>query len=185
MGPHALSRPGGGAVGGDLPRRLSRVRLRGSDRPCVGPAAPLQLAGHQNGVEAIAFSEDGRRVASGDRNGIVLVWDLRNPKAEPLRLSHPGGPIHAVAFSPDATRLASSNGGVAVHIWDLRDSKSGPTVLTHQDSVQALAFSPDGTRLASSGSGMHLWNLNTPNAPPVHNVPGSRLLRLRRDLLVS
>ena len=130
-------------------------------------AAPLQLAGHRTGVEAVAFTNNGRYLASGDRNGSVHVWDLQNLKAKPLWLSHANRPIHSVAFSPDGSLVAVSDGDTVVHLWKVHDRQSEPTIITHSDTVQSLAFSRDGRQLAVGGAGLYLWNVSSLSAPPM------------------
>jgi WD40 repeat protein len=80
--------------------------------------APLQTGnGPNGGVNGIAFSPDGTRLASADGDGIVRQWD-------PATLRPVGAPLHAsarhgvsgVAFSPDSTRLASADGLGAVRL---------------------------------------------------------------------
>jgi WD40 repeat protein len=66
------------------------------------------LRGHSSPVLSLAFSPDGRSLASGDRDQAIIVWDLATGHRR-QRLAEPMGPITALAYSPDGSLLASAN----------------------------------------------------------------------------
>jgi WD40 repeat protein len=114
------------------------------------------LKGHADAVLAVAYSPDGRRLASGSSDGVVKVWDPAAAR-EVLTLRAHEGRVAAVAFSPDGTRLASA-GGDRVKVWN---AATGELALT-LDAGGHVAFSPDGTLLASpadSSGGVRVWEL--------------------------
>jgi WD40 repeat protein len=80
------------------------------------------LKGHVHYVWKVAFSPDGRYLASGSWDSTVKVWDLEAPEsAEPVTLRGHAGFIHGLAFSPDGRRLASASGSPRhgeVKVWD-------------------------------------------------------------------
>jgi WD40 repeat protein len=80
------------------------------------------LKGHVNYVWKVAFSPDGRYLASGSWDSTVKVWDLEAPEsAEPVTLRGHAGFIRSLAFSPDGRRLASASGYASqgeVKVWD-------------------------------------------------------------------
>jgi WD40 repeat protein len=81
-----------------------------------------RLKGHQAYVWRVAFSPDGRYLASGSWDSMIKIWDLQAPEsAEPVTLRGHAGFILGLAFSPDGRRLASASGYAGrgeIKVWD-------------------------------------------------------------------
>jgi WD40 repeat protein len=114
---------------------------------------------------SVAFSCDGRRLATGDWTGGVKLWDAQ-AGGEPLctfpKSRKTPHPITALAFSPDGRRLATSSFGRRVDVWDTTTGELRYP-LPHSGLVQCVAFSPDGRRLASAGEDrtVRVWDATT------------------------
>ncbi len=114
---------------------------------------------HENGVSVVAFSQDGRWVASGDREGTVLIWEAATGRkvAQVDHREH----ITAIAFSPCLSdpnnTLSQCEEFIVTGSWDgtarvwVMTTGNEVARMTHGERVSAVAFSPDGQRVISGG----------------------------------
>ena len=120
-------------------------------------------ADHQRTVTALAFSHDGRRLASGGEDGSVIVRDATTSRA--MNISHiTKAFVYALGFSPDDTQLAIAFGAGFVSLHDLRTGRKDRGLGSPgRLRVNALAYSPDGQSLASGTQheGVQVWNPRT------------------------
>lgn len=135
-------------------------------------SAPLQL-GHSNSVTALAFSPDGRLLASGGWDGMIKLWSMQG--GELLHTLEQGdGWITALAFAPDGHSLAGATKAGTLRLWDMPSGRlQWSKEATY--SPYALAFSPDGRILASSGWAGYLdiWDVEKQQRLQVLKAPAS------------
>ena len=101
-------------------------------------------------ASAVAFSPDGRHLASTGRDLKTLLWDTRTQR-QVLRLPRAGDQEHnSVAFAPDGKLLAMAGNDRTIRLWDVTNRRYTSPITGHAGSVSAVAFSPDGRLLASA-----------------------------------
>jgi WD40 repeat protein len=119
----------------------------------------LTFGGHGGSALAVAWSPDGRRVASADARGVIQLWDAADGQG--LRLLRGSqSAVRSVAWSPDGTRLASADWNGTARVWDTANGKQVVSYRGHAGAVFAVAWSPDGKWLASGGEDktIHVWD---------------------------
>jgi WD40 repeat protein len=108
-----------------------------------------EVTGHRNQVDDLAFSPDGRLLASCDGRN-TFVWDVATGRREPrLPAGLPGG-ASSVAFSCDGRMLAPASGGGPIRLWEVATWGQRTTLPGHRDGVLALHFAADGRLYSGS-----------------------------------
>jgi len=122
-------------------------------------SSPVQ----QGAVRSVAFSPDGRRVASASDDKMVRIWDSTTGKEIFLLRGHTDS-VWSVAFSPDGQYIASASRDKTIRIWE---ATSGKNLLIIQEKekihLPCIAFSPSGKRVAATSSGfaIRIWDVET------------------------
>ena len=152
---HAISTPEGYARAQEL---LDEVRPQSKERDLRGWEwyyLHAQRAGNELVLEefsqypvAVAFSPNGRLIATGDSFGKVKVFDANTGR---LERTFPGQQdvVSWVAWSPDGTRIASAGADSTARIWNLENGSEELALVGHTKWVAVVAWSPDGRRLVT------------------------------------
>jgi WD40 repeat protein/serine/threonine protein kinase len=122
--------------------------------------------GDEEGVVAVAFTPDGKRVVSTSQKGMIKTWDAT--RAPEMRVFRQGGGAWHAVLSPDGRQVAAASLAMSVLIWDTATGVA-PMALEDKEgeNYQQVAYSPDGNYLAAAIhcadalGGVRIWDART------------------------
>jgi WD40 repeat protein len=136
------------------------------------PAKPdLVIAAHKDLIYDVAFSPDGKVLASTGYDRLIKLWDVATAK-EVRTLKDHSDTVYGLSFSPDGKLLASAAADRAVKVWDVATGRRLYTLGDNTDWVYAVAWSPDGRHLAAGGidKSIRIWEATAQSGKLVHSV---------------
>ncbi|HLO15335.1 MAG TPA: hypothetical protein VK206_10930 [Anaerolineales bacterium] len=156
-------------LGVEAYRIMDNLETRGAllDVASSSPHFVQPLFGHSDSVISVAFSPDGKILASGGQDHNIIFWNpiTRQPIGKPLE-GHQAS-VLSLAFSPDGSILASGSDDDTIILWNVKThERIGQPLKGHQDAVYSIAYSPDGKILASGSwdDSIILWDVSTGQA---------------------
>ena len=123
---------------------------------------PFIQIGHNNTINSVAVSTDGRYIVSGSVDSQLKLWDFQSSK-ELTTLQGHTDLIRSVVFSPNGNYILSGSFDDMVKLWDVASAQELKTFSGHTDDIWSVAFSPDGKYIIS-GSGdktVKLWDVSS------------------------
>lgn len=144
-------------------RRYDRRQRKLYSRPTINPY----------GIASVAWSPDGRRVASGSGDKTIEISDASTGMVVEILTGHTQG-VSSVAWSPDGRRLASGSRDGTIRIWDAKTGVPLLRLTGHAAPVYSVAWSPDSNKLASGSSDgkIKIWDASTSRIKLLETLTG-------------
>ncbi|WP_084338825.1 WD40 repeat domain-containing protein [Actinomadura oligospora] len=120
------------------------------------------MRGHSDVVRGLAWSPDGRRIATASRDGTARIWDAATGACVTVLRGH-GGMVEMVAWAPDSMRIATASRDNTVRIWNAEAGETLAVLREATDVVWTVAWSPDGRRIAAGSRDLavRIWDAET------------------------
>ena len=156
------------AVAGGAAGTAGEVRLY-AGQPDAQPECIL--AAHADLIQDVAFSPDGKTLATCGYDRLIKLWDVATGK-ELRTLTDHSDAVYGLCFSPDGRLLASAAADRAVKVWDVAGGRRLYTLGEATDWLYAVVWSPDGRRLAAAGvdKSIRVWEVAGDGGRLVHSV---------------
>lgn len=162
---HGTSRtgaiPGQDALGGNTVHNDRHDTVDQKKARHLGPnGGIIELEHHTGGVTALAYSPDGRHIASGADDALVHIWDAESG-LRVHKCQYHSEAVCALAFSPDGKKLVSGSGDGLAVIWDVETGQNVAILPGHLTTVYCVAYSPDGAIIATGSvdASAKIWTL--------------------------
>ncbi|WP_392531355.1 WD40 repeat domain-containing protein [Nostoc sp. C117] len=119
-----------------------------------------EFKGHQNKVNSVSFSPDGKTIATASDDNTARLWNLQGQLLQEFKGSQNFNFVNSVSFSPDGKTIATTSFDKTARLWNLQGQLL-QEFKGHQNKVNSVSFSPDGKTIAtaSDDNTARLWNL--------------------------
>jgi WD40 repeat protein len=124
-----------------------------------------ELEGHQKIVKGLAWSPDGKTLASCSGDGNILLWDGKSGNQRQVLKGHTEC-VEGIAWSPDGRRLCSASWDMTVRLWEAETGEALGTLSGHEQYIRCVAWSPEGKYIASGDDDLtvRLWKATSREA---------------------
>lgn len=159
------------AVASCSPGTAGEVYLYAVSQEWSGRKPERVLAAHKDVILDLAFSPDGKLLATTGYDRLIKLWDVASGK-ELRTLKDHSDAVYGLAFSPDGRLLGSAAADRAVKVWDVATGSRLYTLGEATDWLYTVAWSPDGRHLASAGvdKSIRVWDVSSTGGKIVHSV---------------
>jgi WD40 repeat protein len=167
-----------------VPSKLDSTDVRGPEwhylwEQSRSTTPALVFRGHRRPVYSVAITADGQLAVSGDKDGVIKVWDVKTGEERKSFAAH-DGEVRVLRLSPDGRYLASGGCFHFIRIWNVADWSRVAEFDAHDGTVMSVDFDPDGERLISSGRDGEIRCWDWRNAKVLwHTKPGDVVHRVR------
>jgi len=136
----------------------------------VNASEEKTLRCHTGIIVSIAFSPDGKYLASASHDKTAILWDVKEGKKWKTLKGHTQG-VECIRFANDGKTVATCSGDRSIRIWDVHTGNQLAILKGHSDIVNSIDYSPDGKLLVScSNHEIRLWNVKTKNEIRITNA---------------
>ncbi len=143
-----------------------------SPTPTNGQGALLYTyRGHMDLVWTVAWSPNGKYIASAGKDRTVQVWNASNGTLVYTYTDH-SDTVYGIAWSHDSTQIASASYDKTVHVWHATDGTYPQIYNGHSSWAWTVSWSPDSKRIASGGGDQTVQIWNAADASPVYTYKG-------------
>jgi len=159
------------ATGAGRPGQEGEVKIWDTGPDFWTKPATRTIRAHRDCVYAIAFSPNGKVLASTSYDHMIYLWDpMTGKEIKPLK-EHTDA-VFDLVFSPDGKWLASGGADRTVKLWDISSGKRIYTLGSSTEGVNTIAFHPSGKWVAASGfdKTIHVWDISGSEPLEVHTV---------------